>query len=64
MNDSFCKAVDKSKKQVEGRGHCYIWDLNMEEYEKGEFVCLETDEIVQEKKEICLFDEKVKCKDA
>ncbi len=63
VNDSFCKAVDKTKEQITGRGHCYIWDLDMAEYKKGEYVCLETDETVQEKRETCLFEEKVKCKD-
>ncbi|MDE6062998.1 MAG: PAS domain-containing protein, partial [Lachnospiraceae bacterium] len=27
VNDSFCKTVNKTKEQVEGRGHAYIWDV-------------------------------------
>ncbi len=62
VNDSFCRAVGKSKQDVEGRGHYYIWDLKQEDYEKGEYVCLETEEIVLRERKTCLFDEKVKSK--
>ncbi|WP_041138354.1 sensor domain-containing diguanylate cyclase [Beduini massiliensis] len=62
VNDAFCQAVGKTKKEVEGRGHYYIWDLKKEEYEKGEYVCLETEEIVLRERKTCLFDEKVKSK--
>lgn len=48
VNDSFCRTVGKSKPDIEGRGHYYIWDLKKEEYEKGEYVCLETDTVVME----------------
>ena len=60
VNNSFCRAVGKTKQDVEGRGHCYIWDLDQEEYAKGEYVCLESEEIVLAKRKTCLFDEKVK----
>ena len=63
VNDSFCSAVNKSKAQIEGRGHYYIWDLEPDEYAQGEYVCLESEEIVLNKKETCLFDETVKCGD-
>lgn len=62
VNDAFCQAVGKTKKEVEGRGRYYIWDLKKEEYEKGEYVCLETEEIVLKERKTCLFDEKVKSK--
>ncbi|WP_319525488.1 PAS domain-containing protein [uncultured Desulfosarcina sp.] len=61
VNNSFCRAVNKTKAQVEGRGHYYIWDLEPDEYAQGEFICLESEEIVLNKKETCLFDETVKC---
>jgi len=61
VNDSFCRAVNKSKAQIEGRGHYYIWDLEPDEYAQGEYVCLESEEIVLTKKETCRFDETVKC---
>lgn len=63
INDGFCAAVGKTKEDCEGRGHYYIWDLKQEEYEKGEYVCLETEEIVLNEKKTCLFDEQVKSKD-
>jgi diguanylate cyclase (GGDEF)-like protein/PAS domain S-box-containing protein len=63
VNNSFCRAVNKTKAQVEGRGHYYIWDLEPDEYAQGEYICLESEEIVLDKKETCLFDETVKCGD-
>ena len=60
VNDSFCTAVGKTKQDVEGRGHYYIWDLNPEEYAAGEYVCLETEEEVLRAQKTLLFDEKVK----
>ena len=62
VNEAFCEAVGKNKKEVEGRGHYYIWDIQPEEYATGEYVCLETEEIVLSRRARCLFDEKVKCK--
>ncbi|MCG8552643.1 MAG: diguanylate cyclase, partial [Desulfobacterales bacterium] len=38
-------------------------DLEPDEYAKGEYVCLESEEIVLNKKITCLFDETVKCGD-
>ena len=61
VNHSFCQAVNKTKSQIEGRGHYYVWDLDPDEYANGEYVCLESEEIVLNKKETCLFDETVKC---
>lgn len=63
INDSFCRTVNKTKAQIEGRGHYYIWDLEPDEYAQGEYICLESEEIVLNKKETCLFDETVKCGD-
>lgn len=62
VNDSFCRAVGKTKADVEGRGHYYIWDMKKEEYEQGEYICLESEEIVLQEKKTCIFDEKVKTK--
>lgn len=52
VNDSFCRAVGKTKADVEGRGHYYIWDMKKEEYEQGEYICLESEEIVLQEKKI------------
>lgn len=52
VNDSFCATVNKSKTQVEGRGHAYIWDV-----EKDDPACIESERIVMEKKETCVSEE-------
>lgn len=59
VNQSFCEAVGKTKEQVEGRGHYYIWDITPDEYAKGEYICMESEYEVMDKKETCIFDEKV-----
>ncbi len=59
VNQSFCKAVNKSMEQIEGRGHYYIWDIDPDEYAKGEFICMESEYEVMDKRETCIFDEKV-----
>ena len=63
VNNSFCRAVNKTKAQVQGRGHYYIWDLEPDEYAQGEYICLESEDIVLDKRQTCLFDETVKCGD-
>ena len=62
VNDSFCKLVDKTKEQIYKRGHYYIWDISREDYEKGEFVCLESEDEVVAARATCVFDEKIKTK--
>lgn len=62
INNSFCHAVGKLKEDIQGRGHYYIWDLKKEEYEQGEYICLESEDIVLEERRTCLFDEMVKSK--
>ena len=62
VNDSFCKLVEKSKEQIYKRGHYYIWDIPREEYEKGEYVCLESEDEVVAARATCVFDEKIKTK--
>lgn len=64
VNDFFCKTVNKTMEQIEGRGHYYIWDINPEEYAKGEFICMESEYEVMEKRETCVFDENVKIGDS
>ena len=62
VNDGFCDAVAKTKEQIYKQGHYYIWDIPKEEYEQGDYVCLESEEIVINAGKTCLFDEKVKTK--
>lgn len=60
VNNSFCQLVGKTKEQCQGRGHYYIWNMDAEEYGKGEYVCLESEETVMKVKKTCVFDEKLK----
>lgn len=62
VNNGFCAAVDKTKDMIYKRGHYYIWDMPEEEYEKGDYVCLESEEIVMRARQTVRFDEKVKTK--
>lgn len=55
VNDSFCKTVNKTKQQVEGRGHAYIWDV-----EEDDPACIESERIVMTKRETCVSEEVVK----
>lgn len=64
VNEAFCKAVNKTMEQIEGRGHYYIWDIEPDEYERGEFICMESEYEVMEQKETCIFDETVKIGDS
>ncbi len=52
VNDSFCKTVNKSKEQVEGRGHAYIWDV-----EQDDPACIESEREVMTKRETCVSEE-------
>lgn len=62
VNNSFCEAVDKTKEQIYKKGHYYIWDIPKEEYDRGDYVCLESEDIVINARETRVFDEKVKTK--
>ena len=48
VNDSFCRTVNKTKKQVEGRGHAYIWDV-----EHDDPACIESERIVMTSQKTC-----------
>ncbi|MCD7724021.1 MAG: sensor domain-containing diguanylate cyclase [Clostridiales bacterium] len=63
VNQSFCRAVNKTREQIEGRGHYYIWGITPDEYAKGEYICMESEYEVMEKRQTCVFDENVKIKD-
>jgi len=62
VNDSFCKAVAKTKQQIYKQGHYYIWDIPKEEYEQGDYVCLESEQQVIDAGKTILLDENVKTK--
>ena len=55
VNDSFCRTVNKTKKQVEGRGHAYIWDVEVDDP-----ACIESEREVMSKRRTCVSEEMVK----
>ncbi len=57
VNDSFCKTVNKTKAQVEGRDHFYIWDVDPNE---DGYDCMESDLEVMNTKKTCISEELVK----
>ena len=54
VNDSFCQAVNKTKQQVEGRGHAYIWDV-----EQDDPACIESEREVMAKRKTCISEETI-----
>ncbi|MGL4790181.1 MAG: PAS domain S-box protein, partial [Anaerotignaceae bacterium] len=62
VNNSFCRAVGKTKEQIFYRGHNYIWDLTEAEYEQGEYICLESEDETINRRQTCTFNEIVKTK--
>lgn len=54
VNNSFCKTVNKTKEQVQGRGHAYIWDV-----EHDDPVCIESEREVMSSKKTCVSEEVV-----
>ena len=58
VNASFCKTVNKTMEQVEGRGHAYIWDV-----ETDDPACIQSELEVMSRKQTCVSEETVKTKD-
>ncbi len=58
VNDSFCRTVNKTKEQVQGRGHPYIWDV-----EHDDPACIESELEVMNTKKTCVSEEIVKTGD-
>ncbi|MCM1046426.1 MAG: response regulator [Candidatus Gastranaerophilales bacterium] len=58
VNDSFCRTVNKTKQQVEGRGHAYIWDV-----EQDDPACIESEREVMSKRQTCVSEEIIKTGD-
>lgn len=54
VNDSFCATVNKTKNQVQGRKHAYIWDV-----EQDDPACIESERIVMETKKTCVAEETI-----
>lgn len=58
VNNSFCKAVSKTKAQVQGRRHAYIWDV-----EQDDPACIESERIVMESRETLISGECIQTQD-
>ncbi len=58
VNESFCKTVNKTKKQVEGQRHAYIWDV-----EEDDPVCIESEREVMNSRRTFVSEECVKTGD-
>jgi len=59
VNEMFCRAVNKTKQQVQGRRHAYIWDV---EYDDP--ACIESEEQVMRTGRMLVSEETVQTKDA
>jgi diguanylate cyclase (GGDEF)-like protein/PAS domain S-box-containing protein len=63
VNYEFCGVVEKSKKQIYKKHHNYIWDVPEDDYENGEAVCRQSEEVVIKKRKTCQFEEKITTRD-
>ncbi len=54
VNDSFCATVNKSKEQVQGQRHAYIWDVEFDDP-----VCIESERQVMEGQMTLISEETV-----
>ncbi|MDE6788075.1 MAG: response regulator [Ruminococcus sp.] len=63
VNDSFCKTVNKTKQQVEGREHFYIWDVDPNDPENEGHDCMKSDMEVMVQKQTIVSEEYVKSGD-
>ncbi len=55
VNDSFCRTVNKTKAQVQGQRHAYIWDV-----EQDDPACIESEREVMTKKRTFVSEEVIK----
>lgn len=58
VNDSFCKTVNKTKQQVQGQRHAYIWDV-----EQDDPACIESERVVMERKQTGIAEEVIRTGD-
>ena len=59
VNDAFCAAVGKTKEDVTGKFHSYIWGSLDDDVEHGERICHESELKVAAAGHTCLFNEEV-----
>ncbi|MDE7247081.1 MAG: PAS domain-containing protein, partial [Lachnospiraceae bacterium] len=58
VNDSFCRTVNKTKQQVEGQRHAYIWDV-----EEDDPACIESEHQVMSSEQTLVSEETIKTGD-
>lgn len=58
VNDAFCATVNKTKDDVQGRGHAYIWDV-----EADDPACIESERQVMESESTIVSEETVQTND-
>ncbi len=58
VNDSFCRTVNKSKEQVQGQRHAYIWDV-----EEDDPVCIESENEVMRSRKTFVSEETIQSGD-
>ena len=58
VNDSFCRTVKKTKEQIQGQGHAYIWDVECDDP-----ACIASELEVMRKRETCISEETIQTGD-
>ena len=61
VNKAFCSVVGKTREDVTGRDHCYIWGVSPDDQENGEASCRESEDAVIKALHTLQFTEAVKC---
>lgn len=61
VNRAFCSVVGKSREDITGRDHCYIWGVSPDDAENGEASCRESEAAVMRARRTLQFTEEVKC---
>ena len=55
VNASFCHIVGKTREQVQGQGHAYIWDV-----EEDDPACIESEAEVMRTRQTCVSEERIR----
>ncbi len=58
VNDSFCRVVNKTKDDVQGRGHAYIWNVEFDDP-----ACIKSEETVMQTRQTCIAEETIQTSD-
>lgn len=59
VNKAFCSVVGKTRADVTGKDHCYIWGISPEDYETSAATCSESEEAVIKERRTLQFTEAV-----